>query len=285
MKLRAVCSLILTSTWLLAGALTADDLQTINVPVGMTHQIEQLVLPGTDLVVKPLERTSPIVIRIIETFPHGSDTRYDLEFYGLEPGAYDLSQYLVQSDGTPAADLPAIPVMIESLLPAGQVTPHALSNTPQRALGGYAFSLIVGGVLWFVILLVIIVWVLRGFIKPRQEATEDTRIPIADRLKPLVEAAMCGELDQTQQALLERTLVMFWRDRLELHDVSATEALATLRAHDEAGQLLRLLEQWLHQPPQRRPQIDITDLLAPYQSSISPSADMRRPDKPRVAEA
>ena len=285
MKSLRLFSWVLTSAWLSISTLAADDLQPINVSVGMTHQVEQLVLPGSDLAVKPLDRNSPIVIRIIETYPHGSDTRYDLEFYGLEPGTYDLSEYLQRADGTPAPGLPPIPVVIESLLPAGQVTPHALQNSQQAPLGGYSISLIAGSIVWLLVLVVIILWVLRGFYKPKHEAMTEQRVPVADRLKPLIEQAMRGELDQSQQALLERTLVMFWRDRLELQDNSATDALAKLRAHEEAGELLRVLEQWLHQPPQRRPQIDVADLLAPYQQSTSRPNDARSPSKPRVAEA
>lgn len=265
MRFPGQIALLLISVWLVSSSLFADESQARKVSVGMTQQIQQIVLPGNPLVVKPLDRNSPIVIRIVETFPHGSDTRYDLEFYGLEPGTYDLSTYLQRADGTPATDLPSIPVVIESLLPDGQVTPHDLKNISQTPLGGYSLALIVGAVVWLLVLIAIIYWVLRGFYRPQQELIDEQRVPVAERLKPLVEAALSGTLDQSQQALLERTLVMFWRDRLDLHTTSAADALAQLRAHEEAGELLRVLEQWLHQPPQRRPQINVADLLAPYQ--------------------
>ena len=250
----------LALTW----QLSADDAAPARVTVGMTHKIEQLVLPGGELAAKPIDRDMPIVVRIVESFPHGSDTLYDLEFYGLEPGEYNLADYLQRADGS-AAELPASPVVIESVLPPGQVTPHELTTTRMPRLGGYTLLLILLGIVWPLGLIAIIIWIVRGFIKPKADLEVDQRIPVADRLRPLVEAALRDELDQPQQALLERTLVMFWRDRLNLQDADAADALATLREHQEAGELLRHLEAWLHQPPARRPDLDVARLLAPYQ--------------------
>src|SRR6516162_7818337 len=59
--------------------------------VGMPAKIEQLVLPGPELEAKPIEdRRAPLVLRVVESYAHGSAFRYDIVYYGLEPGAYDL---------------------------------------------------------------------------------------------------------------------------------------------------------------------------------------------------
>jgi hypothetical protein len=82
-------------------------------------------------------------------------------------------------------------------------------------------------------------------------------------LRPLVERAARGELDQRATAQLETALVALWRKRLQLETQDPTTCILQLKAHAEAGPLLRGLEQWLHAPAGRT-QIDVSALLAPY---------------------
>ena len=114
--------------------------------VGMPAKIEQLVLPGTELEAKPIEdRRTPVVLRIVNSYPHGSAFRYDIVYYGLEPGEFDLKDSVRRKDGSPITDLPSIPVKIEPVLPPGQIEPHRLSLAPSPFLGGYRLLLIAGG--------------------------------------------------------------------------------------------------------------------------------------------
>ncbi len=54
---------------------------------GMDGEVLNLVLPGSQLEPKALEDTnSPIVLRVVQVFPHVDDWRYDLSFYGTGPG-------------------------------------------------------------------------------------------------------------------------------------------------------------------------------------------------------
>src|SRR6516162_1558386 len=96
--------------------------------VGMPAKIEQLVLPGPELEAKPLEdRRAPVVVRITGVYPHGTAFRYDLVYYALEPGDYDLRNFLRRKDGAALGDLPAIPVRVDPVLPPGQIEPNALA--------------------------------------------------------------------------------------------------------------------------------------------------------------
>ena len=52
-----------------------------------------------------------------------------------------------RKDGSPLGQLPPIPVRIASVLPAGQIEPHALGIGTLPWLGGYQLALIAGGVL------------------------------------------------------------------------------------------------------------------------------------------
>jgi hypothetical protein len=230
--------------------------------VGMSERVTEVVLPGSELEVVPLDAHSPLVLRIAATYPHGTAFRYDLVWWALEPGEYDLAKLLRRKDGTSTQDLPRVPVVVKSLLPAGQILPH--EPAPRRApfLGGYTLLLVVGGVVWLVGLVVLLVAMRRK----RRADVEATRVKpktLAERLRPLVERAMRGELDPRERAQLELSLVAHWRRRLRLDEQRPDEALIFLRRHSEAGPLLLSLEEWLHRPDPPR-DVDVGALLAPY---------------------
>jgi len=79
----------------------------------------------------------------------------------------------------------------------------------------------------------------------------------------LIEAAHAGTLPEEDRAELELGLIAYWRQRLGLLDAGAAEAIVSLREHEEAGPLLRALEEWLHHPSPA-PVADVGALLAPY---------------------
>ena len=90
---------------------------------------------------KPIEdRRAPLVVRIVQSYPHGSAFRYDIVYYGLEPGEFDLKESLRRKDGSPITDLPSIPVKIEPVLPPGQIEPHRLALAPLTVSGGLSFA-------------------------------------------------------------------------------------------------------------------------------------------------
>lgn len=229
--------------------------------VGVAARIDQLVLPGPELEAKPLrDRESPIVLRVAETYPHGSAFRYDLVYYGLDPGKYDLRDYLRRKDGTPAEGLPPIPVEIRAILPPGQVEPNRLVIERSPSLGGYRVLLGIAGFAWIAGLAAIL---LLGRRRRATVAASARPLTLADRLRPLVEAARNGTLGPGQHAELERMLIGYWRRRLGLVEAAHARAIAALREHPEAGPLLRKLEDWLHRPG-RAEAVDVNALLEPF---------------------
>ena len=239
------------------------DAETPPPTVGMPERIEQVVLPGPELEVRPLEdRHAPFVLRIVAVYPHGTDHRYDFEYYALEPGEYNLSDYLQRTDGTIPDDLPEIIVEYESILPEGQVFPTSLRPTKIRRFGGYRMWAAIAALVWVAGLFVLIF----GGRKPkleRREAKQETLSP-ADRLRPLIRSARNGTLPPEERASLERAVMAFWRDELDLGDLPPAELSQQLKAHQDAGPMLRGLETWLH-APDGDPSVDLDELLRPIE--------------------
>ncbi len=236
--------------------------------VGLPVKIEQLVIPGPKVKAKPIvEKLAPIVVRIIDVYPHGEALRYDLEFYGLEPGDYDLRDYLQREDGSDLSNAPAIPVKVAAVLPAGELMPR--DRPPERVgrFGGYDILLAALGTIWILGL-----WALFAVGRRRGDAAgaEGGQVlTFADRLRPLVKQAQSGELDDAEMARLERLLLGFWRDRLGLGQEEASTAVPKLRQHEEAGQLLRTIERWVHDPRGREEDVDVAKLLEPYTKEVA----------------
>lgn len=231
--------------------------------VGMTGNLEGVVLPGTELEAVPrTDRDTDVVLRVSRVYPHGTAFRYDLEYFGLAPGPHDLRQYLRRKDGSSAADLPPIPVTVTPTLPPGQVQPNKLEIEAAPRLGGYRTLVIVVGTVWAVGLILLV----GSFFFPRRrtavEAT-DRPVSLAERLAPLVEGAVAGTLSRAELANLERALLAYWRKRLRLEAAEPGAAVESLRTHPDAGPLLAQLEAWLHRPGPAAP-VDTAALLAPY---------------------
>jgi hypothetical protein len=190
------------------------------------------------------------------------------------PGKFDLRAYLQRKDRSSTANLPAMWVSIQSILPPGKSKPNELETGDSPRLGGYRRAMIIGGSVWLVFLVAFFV-VGRHRAKRKQAAKKP--LTLADRLRPLVEDAVAGRHDTVRLAELERTLILYWTRRLHLDASKPANALAIQRGHPEAGPLLQQLEIWLHQPGTSG-KIDVSALLAPYQN-LPPDALPTTPEK------
>lgn len=231
-----------------------------------------VALPRPDYQPRPVDDRTDLILRIENVKPAGTNAwTYDLFFVGLEPRTYALACYLVHPDGTPADELTGVTVRVTSLLP--QDHDGALVPTTQRALpwmGGYRLGLALLGAVWIGGLAYFVLANRKKKVPPPPPPIPPPSL--AERLRPLVEAAASGRLDANGQAALERMLMAFWRDRLNLPATLPMPAqLARLKADPEAGALLRSLEEWLHSPRGATPD-DVRRVLAPYASIPAPES-------------
>ena len=243
--------------------LTSAALAKAEQGIGLENHVE-ITLDRGDYEPKSIDDRTPLILRLEKIKP-AENGRFTYRFHSIsfEPGSYRLADYLVHLDGTPAMDLGETPIEIKPILPPdfqGQL--NAFSPQPFPALGGY--RMLLGGlaVLWLCGLPALI---FMGRKKPIQVVLEE--VPpapsYAERIRPLVEAAAAGNLTATDQATLERLLTGYWREKIGQPEQRMGEALTALKAHPEAGALLRALERWLHQPAGAS-RADIEKLLEPY---------------------
>lgn len=240
-----------------------DGENSLKVSVGMSGFAKQVVLPGSELTTKEVDpRRTPIALRIDNVFPHGDVYRYDLTFFGLEPGKHNLIDYLSRRDGTSTADLPPINVVVNSILPSGQFVPSAPPKGFVARIGGYYMALILVGLVWVAGLIAILFWG-RGKTTKIQAAEDSGSVSEVDQIRTLLDRAMAdGELSPEQKADLDMRVLNFWRTRRSITDVSVADAMSQLKNDEQAGPLLSGLERWLYSR-EAPSQSEIAQLLQP----------------------
>ena len=253
-----------------AARIEGDSL--LEVTVGMSGVVRQVILPGTELTVREVSpRTTPIAVRIDDVYTHGEGFRYDLTWFGLEPGNHNLCDYLARKDGTTVDDLPSISVAVNSILLPEQVRPHAPDPGLLSRIGGYRMMMSLAIVVWVLGLLVII-FVGRARQQGLTGTPSATALSPVDHMRRLVDRALeSGALSAEDKADLDIRILNFWRERRHLDNRPPGDALAELKNDDEAGPLLVGIERWFYSrhAPNRE---EIMSLLKPL-ARLAASAD------------
>ncbi len=144
-------------------------------------------------------------------------------------------------------------------MPNGAVEPSELVPRPSKSSNYYLPALVLGGALWLTGLLMILFYGRGKNKRPTQGHVAPT---LADRLEPLVAAAVKGEITTEQQAELERLLTSFWSRKLRLGHLPAAKLRINCRTHPQAGQLLqKSIIGFASSPGQDADQMDVLELL------------------------
>lgn len=242
--------------------------------VGTTTEMADVILPGPKLTGKPINDLDPVVVRVTDAIAHGDGFRYRIEYQGMEPGNFDLAQFLVLRNGQAATELPSIPVQIRSLLPPGQIQPNELTEGWLPRLGGYETLMLVVAVLWTLGLLGLI---FLGHKRKTQKVDQAPPTTLAEMLKLRIQKTCDDEADSKDLAELERMLVAFWQKKLNLDADAPHEAIVKIRQHPDSGPLMRKIESWIHQPQTNRADdsnVDWPSLLEPYRNLPADSLEV-----------
>jgi len=142
------------------------------------------------------------------------------------------------------------------------------------------------------------VWVIRRVIVRRRVKLALPPPPpptLADLLGPLVEDAQSGRLDVEGRATLERLVLGYWREKLDIERLSMRESLHRIKSDDAAGALLRAVERWLHASPRGIDGSGVGSvvgsateallLLEPYRTVATPRIQLALPERARVTTA
>ncbi|MES2659344.1 MAG: hypothetical protein V4689_12060 [Verrucomicrobiota bacterium] len=229
--------------------------------VGLPLEIREIYIPGGEVKAKPRRDSKPpLSVRILEVKPAKDGGRYDFEIQGLDPGHYNLADFLDAPEGTV---IPEIPLEITATLPPGLVRPHEIGQGELPELGGYRRMMIILGSLWAAGLVAILFW--KKKMTTNGEDGKAAPPTLSERLRPLVDQAAKGNLSSDDRAKLERLVFGHWRERRpEIAALSPAEAMAKLRTDSEASPLILALERWLHSRESTASEADIGKLLAPY---------------------
>ena len=211
-----------------------------------------------------LDLESPLLVRLA-AYEDLGDGRFasELDYIGTVAGTFDLRDVLVFESGAPVAELAPIPVEIVSNLSTDAPTDLVMAPPPASSLeGGYSVVLAVVCILWLLVPLIVLA---RRLVRRAPVVVPDPPAPtIGERIAPIVEAAASRRLSVEEQGRLELLLYAHWQEELKLDDDRAL-AVARLRRHELAGELLRTVERWLHDPNGPEPdEQEIADLLEPY---------------------
>lgn len=226
---------------------------------------------GQDLEVSPIPEDSPVLVRIanISMATSESDPKiYDIRWLAMLPGDHDLSVFFRYGENQPA-NLPPLMVNAGSLLGSDHEGNLAkIPGTLSPVIDFPAWVLWAVVVFWLLLPLVIL-GILRWLRPVPPEPVIEVTLTIADKLRPYVDQALSGELDTEGKAAMERLLLAFWRDDLNLGSFRHAQALQTMRQHEVAGELIITVEHWLHSGKETSAGNDqVEKLLQPYKSVI-----------------
>ena len=258
-------TLVLTATVLLGIFAPERAIPLTKVAIGMEGRILYRYSGGI-LRAKAATDKAPVTSRIVSAITDGDATLYDVRFIPQYSGRPDVRDSLERIDGLSLDDAPAAIVEVTSALPLdhdGVLASATRFGLP--SLGGYRLALIGLGALWVVPIGIAIVKRLT-----RQKPVELVAAPVfektvADQLRPLIESAIAGQATIEDKAMLERLLIAFWREKLDLQGLAPIAAFAKMREDPEAGRFLAAIERWLHRRALSQNDLpDLTQLLKPY---------------------
>lgn len=212
--------------------------------IGMVHTL-RVNIPGDRLQALPADERSPAVLRVEPVGETAEGYVYEIDFVGLEPGEYDVTQYLRTITGSPPAAEP-VRVAVERKLPAdfrGEIL------TQTRRVGfppaWYTPTAVVVCIVWVACLPLMLL------VGRKDNAVSCEAVPVVpsirERLSSLLDEIGDDEGKEAWQQL-EATLIHYLADARHVSAAKAFDRLLALKKDEVAGPAIREFELCLHAP-------------------------------------
>ncbi len=205
------------------------------ITIGVEGQ-QAVTIAGSRLSAIPYTHGDALAVRIAKLEPISGGFRYDLRYMAYGPGRHDLREYLLDEQLQPASGLPEMPVTVAALLPKDDS--GKLLETPPTPIDLHT------NYRWGMGLLLLPLFFYGR--KPRSRVVVSSPPTIPERLRTLLEHAAHSDLTVEQQTDIEKLLLAFWAERLQLPKERLIETLDELRKHPTAGEHVSRVEKWLH---------------------------------------
>jgi hypothetical protein len=268
------------------------QLETAANPSVGAEALYTLILNRGDVIAAAPAENAPLTatIKSIQTTGNQKFT-YIIAYLGTEKGTFNLTDYLSTPNGVRLRE-PITPVQVDSFVPDS--AEYAIRNLPihqHPAPPPYTAMLYGSGAAW--LLLGLWMFLPRGRKRPASPPPQPT-LParetpqeqtLEDLLRPLVEKAAQKTITTPEKSRMEQILFNYWGALLELDHLNSVEQLRRILEHEEAGALLRTVEQWLYQPESEIPVEAINEILKPYMNlPITAEIDLPEgePVRPRI---
>ncbi len=221
--------------------------------IGMIHSL-QIDIPGERLAAVSMDERAPALVRVevLRETPDGY--LYAIDFVALEPGEYDVMNYLRTAAGRPP-DAPPRMMTVERKLPdtfQGEIgiIPRRVGIPP----AWYKPTAWTFAVLWGLCLPALVF--LKRKKAPLQVASQPGAPSLEERLKALLDGVGDDESKEVWQKL-EATLIHYLVEARNVSPAKAFDQLLELKRDGTAGPVIRQFERCLHAPGgRRRAQLD-----------------------------
>ena len=238
------------------------DPDSLNVPLGV-EQAAIVTYSGPPVAVTPYKWGVAVNVRIAKVIEQPSARIYDVRYIVNRAGTFDLKDYLIGEDGRSLDGLPSFKFHGDAKLSKHLDTRIQETEEISVDVGGYYYATLAGLAVFWIVWLLLIIFYGRSKAPPPAIAAPPEPTP-AEMLRAFLAQLEGGTLDAAAKAKMEMLLLRRWREELALANVPMNTAFEAINRDAKTGNLLRQVEQWLHNPAAKVPREAIAAVLTPY---------------------
>ena len=225
--------------------------------VGMVKRV-QVEFPGELLAAAKVDEKAAAMVRIISYEKTRNGFSYDLEFIGLEPGKYNLLDYMRTASRLDPVKLDPYPVEVGTNLNEDFNGELVDFQKDMKALKPwYKKTSYIVFIVWVLLLPVII---FAGRKKKKVEEVEEVKEKTLNEKICELLVSLEGNSTKELWQKIEGLILKHWYEKKSLQGLPMHEAIMKLKADSEAGPFIVKLEKGLHSKEFKNEQ-EVADLI------------------------